>query len=228
MSPVERIRLNESGWRSPVEWVWLNESGWRVRLNESGWMSPVEWVWLNESSERVRLNDGIVTGYTDCGPRPRTTLPADRSVRRTQWLWITPSKYHTDCGSQSIISSADPSVGDHIDCGSQRSADPLTVDHIVRVSHRLRITADDDSHWSFLWWSHRLRIAAFGGPTDCGSHRPRIAQTVYHSRWWSPIRWWSLPPILPLMITLADFLRVVNISLRCWFIWHRLRHWPRS
>ena len=119
--------LNESGWTSPVEWV---------RLKESGWMSPDEW-W-----QRLRT-------------LRRITLPADRSVRRTHWLWITTFAYRTGCGSPLMITHADPSVDDHTDCGSQRSADPLTVDHTVRVSHRLRITVSGSS-MPFLGHNEKL------------------------------------------------------------------------
>ena len=217
MSPVERVRLNESGWRvrlnesgwvslvervrlkesglmSPFERVWLNESGWtspveRVRLNESGWTSPVERVRLNDSNDSGVchvshcLRIAAFGGPSDCGShRPRIvqtadhrswSLPlifpliitptADRSVRRTHWLWFTSFAYRTDCGSPYMITLADPSVDDH-------------------------------SLWSFRWWSHPLRITAFGWPTDCGSHCPHIVQTVDHRRW-------SLTLIFPLMIT---------------------------
>ena len=181
-SPVERVRMNEFGWMSPVECVQLNESGWmslveRVQLNKSCWTSLVEWVQLNESDwmspvEWVRLNESgwmspVEWWHRHWSHRLRTStadhLSADRSDRRTY-----------DCGSHRprIAQTADhrrwsfpllPSVDDHADCGSQRSADPLTVVHTVRVTHRQQITVGDHFRCFF-----RRR---------------------------------SLPPILPLMIT---------------------------
>ena len=149
MSAVERVRLNESSWTSPVE---------RVRLNESGWTRPVEWVRLNEFGwmtpvERVRLKESSWMSLVEWWQRPRTlpriTLPVDCGIRRTHWLCVASSAYRTDSGSPSMITVADPSVDNHTDCESQRLADRLTVDHTVGVSHRLRITVDDHSRWSF-------------------------------------------------------------------------------
>ena len=67
----------------------------------------------------------------------------------------------TDCGTHRsrIAQTADP-IHEPTVCGSQHSADPLTVGHTVRVSHRLRTRPRATC----------LRIAAFGRPNDCGSH----------------------------------------------------------
>ena len=220
MSPVKGVRLNESGWTSQ-----LNESGWMssvewVRLNVSGWMSPVEWV--RRWSHRLR------TPSAD-------HLSADRSVRKTHWLWVTPSAHRTDCGSplmitllilSLMITSADPSVDDHatadrsvrqtywlwvtpsayrIDRGS-----PLMI--TILIMTRMIILADPfvDDHTTAdrcVRQTHWLWITPSGYRTDRGS--PLMITLC---------RWWSHPLILYIFIFL--------ISLLCRITWHRLRLRP--
>ena len=81
-----------------------------------------------------------------------------------------------------MITPADPSVDDHA-TGSQRSADPLTVGHTVRVSQLmitllilpLMITSADPSVDDHSSVDHSVQQI-----TDCESHCPRIAQTADH------------------------------------------------
>ena len=85
---------------------------------------------------------------TPANPSVDDHATADRSVRQTHRLWVTPSAYRTDRGSPLMITLL---------------ILPLMITPLILP---LMIT--------------RLRIAAFGRPTDCGSHRLRFAQTADH------------------------------------------------
>ena len=200
--PIELIRLlsvglvvfslrigiylpHKSGWTSPVE---------RVRLNESGWTSPVERVRFNESGwtssvERVRLNESCWTS------------PVER-VRLNETGWMSPSL---------VTPTADPVRWPPV-CGSQRSADPLTVGHTVRVSHRLWTpSADHLSADHNVRQTHWLWVTPFAYRTDRGS--PLTITFLILTRM-----------ITPLIFPIFKFL----ISLLCRINWHRPRRRPGS
>ena len=124
-SLVEWVRLNESGWMSPVERVRLIESGWMisvewVRLNGSvtghtdcGPRPPVRGKRSSADpltiGHTIRVSRRLRTTIDDHSPDPAADpsvddhTTADRSVRQTHWLWITPSAYRTDRGSKLMI-----------------------------------------------------------------------------------------------------------------------------
>ena len=122
MSPVERVRLNESGWTSPVERVRLNESG---LVMSSSLVTPT----TDPVHEPHCLRIAAFGGPTDCGShRPRIAQITDHRPRSLLLI---------------------PSVDDHADSGSQCSVHQLTVVYTVRGSHRQRIIVDNHFRWSF-------------------------------------------------------------------------------
>ena len=194
MSPVERVRLNESGWTS---WVEL------VRLNESSWTSLVERVWLNESGWTMATTADPAADHTACGSqRSVDPLTVDHTVRVSHRLRITVGDHSADPSVDDH--PADSSVEDRNDCGLQRSVDPLTAVFtppacLTDCGSPLMITlADPSTDDPTNCASKRSADPLSADHTVRVTHRLRITVDD-HCRW--SFYWWSLSLILPLMIT---------------------------